>query len=336
MSHPEVIFGAASLGLHEGSHFDSGEKAQKIIDILKSHTVLHIDTSRHYPSAAPGTSEQILGQTQLSGFTIDTKVLSSPGQHKPENLLKSINTSLQELGISKVNILYLHFPDPDTPLEDVCYGMNEIYKKGLFEKFGISNNTIPQIEQMIEICDRHGYVKPSVYQGAYNALTRNSESELLPLLRKHQIAFYAYSAAAGGVLSGNSGRLVDTGRIGDLVRSQYGTESATEAIAKVAEAAQQINLNGHAVALRWVLHHSALDATHGDAILIGARTTEQLEGTLQACAGGPLPSQIVELLEEAWQTTKSDAPPYTMWAKKEGESETAMDKYLKTLDHKTA
>jgi len=42
------------------------------------------------------------------------------------------------------------------------------------------------------ICDEKGYVKPSVYQGMYNAVYRNDETDLFPLLRKHNCAFYAF------------------------------------------------------------------------------------------------------------------------------------------------
>jgi aflatoxin B1 aldehyde reductase len=38
-----------------------------------------------------------------------------------------------------------------------------------------------------------GYVRPSVLQGQYNLFARKSEEELLPVLRKHGIAYYAYS-----------------------------------------------------------------------------------------------------------------------------------------------
>jgi aflatoxin B1 aldehyde reductase len=38
-----------------------------------------------------------------------------------------------------------------------------------------------------------GYVKPSVLQGQYNLFARKSEEELLPVLRKHGISYYAYS-----------------------------------------------------------------------------------------------------------------------------------------------
>lgn len=45
---------------------------------------------------------------------------------------------------------------------------------------------------MIEIADKNGYVKPTVYQGHYNLICRGPESKLMPLLKKHNIKYYAY------------------------------------------------------------------------------------------------------------------------------------------------
>ena len=332
MPSPNIVFGAAALGIYDGSLFDTREKVQEVISLLTSHAVDHIDTSRHYPSIAPGTSEEVLGQANLDGLTIDTKVLSSPGQHESSRLRNSIESSLQALKVHKVNTLYLHFPDDDTPLSDVCKGMNDLYKEGLFENFGISNFTIPQIMDMMQICETNSYVKPTIYQGSYNLLTRNIEQELLPLLRSHGIAYYAYSAAAGGVLNASSTRLAIPGAAGDLYRAQYGSDAMREAVRRLNDAASSHQLTVHAVALRWILHHSALDAAQDDAIIVGARTVGQLKQTLQIYKAGPLPTGLLATIEDVWEMIREDAPAYSMWAKKDGEAESAMDKYLKTLD----
>ena len=39
-------------------------------------------------------------------------------------------------------------------------------------------------------------------QGMYSAITRQVEHELIPCLRYHNIAFYAYSPLGGGILTG--------------------------------------------------------------------------------------------------------------------------------------
>ena len=48
----------------------------------------------------------------------------------------------------------------------------------------------------------NNWVRPSVYQGMYSVVTRQVEEELLPCLRHHNIAFYAYSPLGGGILTG--------------------------------------------------------------------------------------------------------------------------------------
>lgn len=42
--------------------------------------------------------------------------------------------------------------------------MNEAYKAGKFERFGISNYSARQVEELVSICEKNGWVKPSVYQ----------------------------------------------------------------------------------------------------------------------------------------------------------------------------
>lgn len=46
------------------------------------------------------------------------------------------------------------------------------------------------------MCEKNGYVKPAVYQGAYNAITRLAEENLFPVLRKHGMSFAAFRLVA--------------------------------------------------------------------------------------------------------------------------------------------
>ena len=70
--------------------------------------------------------------------------------------------------------------------------MNKAYTEGKFKFFGLSNYTADEVEEIVQICEAKGYLKPSVYQGQYNPIIRSGEKELFPLLRKHGIAFYAW------------------------------------------------------------------------------------------------------------------------------------------------
>ena len=63
-----------------------------------------------------------------------------------------------------------------------------------------------------------------------------------------------------------------------------------------------------------------LEGSKGDGIVIGARTTEQLEGTLEICRQGPLREEVVALVERCWEEIREEAPHYSPFAPKEGEA----------------
>jgi len=103
-----------------------------------------------------------------------------------------------------VDIFYIHSPDLHTPFEDTLKGVNEAYQNGGFKRFGLSNFSLGQTKQVIDICSKNNYIMPTVYQGSYSAAGRKPEDKLLPLLREHKIAFYAYSPISGGFLVSRS------------------------------------------------------------------------------------------------------------------------------------
>jgi aflatoxin B1 aldehyde reductase len=64
-------------------------------------------------------------------------------------------------------------------------------------------------------------------------------------------------------------------------------------------------------ALRWCIHHSALNMNDGnDGIIMGASSLEQLDQNLKDCEKGPLPEEVLKALDEAWLVSKKDTPNY--------------------------
>ena len=59
-------------------------------------------------------------------------------------------------------------------------------------KLGLCSYDVNDLTHYLAICEEKGYVKPTIYQGCYNALYRSSEKELVPFLRKHGIAYYVF------------------------------------------------------------------------------------------------------------------------------------------------
>ena len=99
--------------------------------------------------------------------------------------------------------------------------------------------------------------------------------------------------------------------IGQLYRNWFFKEDIFAAANAVHEAAQKEGMTGHAVALRWLLHHSMLDAKLGDGMIIGASSLKQLEENLNICKAGPLPAHLVKMVDETGEKIRESAPPHS-------------------------
>lgn len=125
-----------------------------------------------------------------------------PGKAYKEDVIENGELSLKLLQTDKVNIYYMHAPDPNSPLEETCAGVNELHKRRMIEKFGLSNYTAEQVRAVYDVCKKNGYILPTMYQGNYSVILRYIlEETLLPTLRELGMSFYAYSPLAGGFLA---------------------------------------------------------------------------------------------------------------------------------------
>ncbi|KAF9885261.1 hypothetical protein FE257_013059 [Aspergillus nanangensis] len=193
--------------------------------------------------------------------------------------------------------------------------MNALYQAGKFRRFGLSNFLPEEVENVISLAKKN-YILPSVYQGNYNAVGRISETELFPILRRHNISFYAYSPVAGGFLTKKVEHLVagtGGGRFdvknpaGTMYNSLYNKPSMLEGLKLWEQIAEEAGIPKAELAYRWVVYHSALKEELGDKVVFGARGNEQLRQTLAAVKNGPLSPEIAQRIEEVW-TVKHEAP----------------------------
>jgi aflatoxin B1 aldehyde reductase len=322
-SRIDLIFGAGSFGLpgpqSNGARIHSVEQARETIRAYVHHGYTTIDTARLYGG---GTSEEFIGQVDLvEGCYIDTKALSSkPGDLSPKNLRASLMESLKALRCKKVHIFYLHAPDRTVPIEDTLQTINDLYDEGHFEQFGLSNYNSWEVAEIMGIMKQNNWVRPTVYQGGYNAVKRNVEVELIPCLRHFGIKFYAYGPLAGGLLVG---KILDEDSLKNTKGGRWDPSVSHMApllheqcrpllpiLRELKELLDVYNVRMAEVAQRWLQHHSALQP--GDAVILGAASPQQMEDNIVQCEGGPLPDEIVKLLEGAWQKAKAVAPHYAM------------------------
>lgn len=154
----------------------------------------------------------------------------------------------------------------------------------------------------------------------YNAITRSIESELIPACRRYGLDIVVYNPIAGGLFSGkiksqdmtpSDGRFSDTSSTGKMYRGRYFRDSTFKALQIIEAAVEKHGLSMIETALRWTVHHSALKVTDGnDGIIIGVSSIDQLATNLDNIEKGPLPKDLVNSLDEAWQVSKVDTVPY--------------------------
>lgn len=245
-----------------------------------------LDTAYYYGNT---TCEQLLGTiipslsvkpiiaTKVNPWLDNNFLLEKYGQLNKENLPIQLNTSLKNLKLCKVDILYLHCPDYETNIKETLEVCDELYRKDKFDKFGISNYSLDQLTNILETCEENGYILPNYYQGMYNLIARKVE-EIFPIINKKGIEFWAYNPLAGGILTGKY--------------KDYNKDTLPICRFKNNEIYQNIfwkqpildNLNSHFFHLKkekciqysykWLQDYSKMRKT--DKIIIGASSIEQL------------------------------------------------------------
>ena len=226
-----------------------------------------------------------------------------------------LTESLRRLQRPKVDTVFLHFPDPATPVESVLQAMAEMHDQGLFTELGLSNFPAWMVADGWHICSGRGWVKPTVYEGIYNPLTRRAEGELNACLDRFGMRFYAYNPMAGGLLTGRYPRFEDAPDDGRFThrpnyKGRYWKKSFFDAVDLLKEAAAAEGIGLIEAVYRWLSFHSMLDGRRGDAILIGASKLDHLKQNMAAVKAGPLPEALVKAFDSAWAITKGDSPDY--------------------------
>ncbi|KAI9326451.1 NADP-dependent oxidoreductase domain-containing protein [Zopfochytrium polystomum] len=306
----KIVFGAA------GQLWNNPDNVPAVLKLLADAGIRNIDSARRY-----GPSEKIIGDHAVAAtLTVDTKHpggMQVPGGATKESILEVAAVSFDLLKTEQVDIYYLHAPDRKTPIADTLAGIDELHKQGRFRRFGLSNYLPDEVEEVVRVAKEHGYVLPTVYQGNYSAITRRPETELFPVLRRHGIAFYAYSPTAGGFLTKTRAAIESetaggrfekgAGVVADMYRSMYIRPAYLDALDSWHAVSAEAGVAPADLANRWIVYHSALRAELGDAVILGARTLGQLQGTIDGLRAGPLPEAVAQIVDAIWEQLKEHA-----------------------------
>ncbi|KAJ6506393.1 Aldo/keto reductase [Mycena vitilis] len=208
--------GAMSIGDKWGSmgmgEMDK-ESSFKLLDAYFDNGGNFIDTANNYQDE---TSEKFVGEwaekrdirDQLviaTKYTTNFKARQDAYAQKVNftgNNVKSmhisVEASLKKLRTSYIDILYVHWWDWDTSVEEVVNGLHNLVTQGKVLYLGVSDTPAWVVAQANQYARDQGKTPFVIYQGAWNVLERSFEREIIPMARAHGLALAPWNVLASG------------------------------------------------------------------------------------------------------------------------------------------
>lgn len=167
-----------------------GDEAAQSVDFAIRNGYTHIDTAQIYENEAEvGQGIKNSGASRDSLF-VTTKVWRS--NFAEDRVLESVDESLKKLQMDYVDLLLVHWPFPETPVEKLVEGVVKALEAGKAKRIGVSNFTVAQMEEAVRVSNG----RIACNQVEYHPYL--SQKPVLDFARKSGIVVTAYSPIARG------------------------------------------------------------------------------------------------------------------------------------------
>ncbi|HLQ23921.1 MAG TPA: aldo/keto reductase, partial [Gemmatimonadales bacterium] len=285
----EYGLGTGNFGTGWGTGAERDE-AKKIFDRFAEAGGTLIDTANSYQF---GQSEALLGEFLSSDrdhFVVATKFTSSSTRtprisdtvNSRKNMIRSVEASLKRLNTTYIDLLWAHFADPLTPMEEILRAFDDLVRAGKVLHVALSNFPAWRVARAATIAQLRGWSPIIGIQIEYSLVERTADRELLPMAESLGLGAAFWSPLGGGLLTGkyrrsNEGRLTDWNR---LVHTET-TEQKTAIVDTVLAIAEETGASAAQVSMAW-LRERAGRATTAFVPIIGPRSVTHLDDYLGA------------------------------------------------------
>jgi aryl-alcohol dehydrogenase-like predicted oxidoreductase len=305
--------GAMSIGDTWSQFMGSMNKEQSfaLLDAFVEAGGNFIDTANNYQNEQ---SEAWLGEWMAARKNRDQMVIATKfttdyrshavgkgkapnacGNHK-RSMILSVRDSLRKLQTDFIDVLYLHWWDHTTSIEEIMDSLHILVEQGKVMYLGISDSPAWVVSAANTYARAHGKTPFSIYQGRWNVMRRDFERDILPMARHFGMALAPWDVLGSGHFQ-SAKQLEARKKTGEGLRSMLGSgqteeeKHISEALATVA--AEHGIESVTAIALAYVLCKAPNVFP-----LVGGRKIEHLHDNIQALTIRLTEKQI-EFLEAA-------------------------------------
>lgn len=244
-----------------------------------------------------GESERITGKAlkeyaSRDEVVIATKVFNPMGPNPNQrglsrkHIREAVDASLKRLGTDYIDLYIIHRLDPETPMEEIVEGLNDVVRAGKVLYLGASSMYAWQLMKLIGLQRAHGYAEFVSMQNFYNLVYREEEREMIPLIESEGLGMTPWSPLARGYLAGSglskpvSNETTVRGRTDQHVGALRIGTSQDEAIRRqLVREAEKLGTTPAILAQAWVLAKPFVTAT-----ILGASKMRHIDDALAALA----------------------------------------------------
>lgn len=209
---------------------------------------------------------------------------------KYDSVIEECELSLKRLGVEAIDLYQIHWPNPEDEIEEGWRAMADLQRQGKVRWIGVSNFNVEQMRRAQAIAPITSLQPP------YSLLRRDVETDILPFCAQNNIGVINYSPMQTGLLSGKMTRERAQNLPEDDWRSRdelFQEPSLSRNLAvqdKLAEIGARHGQTAGVAAIAWTLANPAVTAA-----IVGARSAEQVEGTIGAGEFSLTADELVEI-----------------------------------------
>jgi aryl-alcohol dehydrogenase-like predicted oxidoreductase len=266
------------------------------------HGVNWIDTAAVY---GLGHSEEVVARA-LAGrsnrpyvFTKCSRVWDDAGEItsglNAASVRRECEASLRRLGVETIDLYQIHWPMPDSDVEEGWGTLAKLREEGKVRWIGVSNFNASQMERCRAIAPITSLQPP------YSAVSPDVAAETLPYCAQHNIGVIVYSPMKSGLLTGS----MTKERVANFPNDDFRRNALSfqePHLSKNLKLADLMKAIGERhgrsageVAIAWTLHHPAVTAA-----IVGMRSAQQVEGVIGAMEFRLSADELAEI--EGWRT----------------------------------